>query len=193
MAWKGREPHWTLTPEIEERIRRTFRTSTGNGEVRELARSLGIPRWRISRWALELGVRERLAKEPDWSPAELAILERFSHQCLQRIQLRLKKAGYKRSENAILLKKKRMRFHPSDNGYSANSLAGCFNVDPKVVTRWIEAGYLKAERRGTARQECQGGDMWWISPRAVRDFVHENVGLIDIRKVDKFWFVDLMR
>ena len=191
-GWKGRTPRWKLTPETEARIRSVFRTSTGNGEVRELARSLCLPRWRVSRWALELGVRERCAKEPPWSDTELQILERWTHLCLERIQIRLKKAGFARSLNGIILKKKRMRFRACDNGYTANALAGCFNVDPKTITRWIEAGHLKAERRGTARQEVQGGDMWWIKEKDIRRFIIESVALIDIRKVDKFWLVDIL-
>jgi len=191
-GWKGRAPKWPLTPEIEGRVRSVFRSSTGDGEVRELARQINVPRWRVSRWALELGLRERLRKEPPWSEDELRILERHTHLCPQRIKDRLRKAGFDRSENGIILKKKRMRFRPSDNGYTANALAGCFGVDPKTITRWIIAGHLKAERRGTARQEIQGGDMWWMKEKDIQNFIVENVALIDIRKVDKFWLVDIL-
>ena len=33
---------------------------------------------------------------------------------------------------------------------------------------------------------------WWIKRKHVRDFVAESIGIIDIRKVDKVWFVDLL-
>jgi hypothetical protein len=141
---------------------------------------------------LDLGLRERHRKEPEWSESELRILENWTHLCADRIQIRLKKAGFIRSLNGIILKKKRMRFRPCDNGYTATALGGCFGVDAKTVTRWIEAGHLKAERRGTARQEVQGGDMWWIQEKDIKRFIVENVALVDFRKIDKFWAVDVL-
>lgn len=71
-------------------------------------------------------------------------------------------------------------------------MASEFGVDIKVVTRWIDQGWLVAGRRGTKRVESQGGDQWWIKRKHVRDFVIESIGIIDIRKVDKVWFVDLL-
>jgi hypothetical protein len=191
--WKGRTPKWQLTPEIEAQIRRVYRESTGDGEIRDLAKRLGIPRWRISRWALHLGVVEPRRKEPDWNDAEIAVLKRWAHLTPERIQIRLKSAGFHRSVMGIFLKRKRMRFLRNLDGYTSRQLAECFGVScSKTVTRWIELGHLKAERRGTNRLEIQGGDMWFIREKDVRQFIIESIALIDIRKVDKFWFVDLL-
>lgn len=191
--WKGRTPRWQLTPEIEASIRRVYRETTGNGEINAFSKRLGIPSWRISRWALHLGVVEPRRKEPDWSDPELAVLERWAHLTPERIQIRLKHAGFHRSVMGIFLKRKRMRFLRNLDGYNSRQLAECFGVNcSKTITRWIEAGHLKAERRGTNRLEIQGGDMWWIHEKDIRRFIVENIALIDIRKVDKFWFVDLL-
>ena len=65
-------------------------------------------------------------------------------------------------------------------------------VDDHCITRWIGLGYLQAKRRGTDRTPQQGGDIWYIKDRWVRDFVVDHVNEIDIRKVDKYWFVDLL-
>ncbi len=190
--WKGRTPRFTLTPEIAEQIRKIYREKTGDGEVRDLARRLCIPRWRISRWALHLGVVELRKKEPDWSDAELAVLERWGHLTIERIQIKLKLAGFQRSLMGILLKRKRMRIPANFEEYTATKLAECFGVYVKTVTRWIVLGYLRAGKRGTDRSEAQGGDMWWIREKDVRRFVVENVELVDFRKVDKVWLVDLL-
>jgi hypothetical protein len=139
-----------------------------------------------------MGVVEPRRKEPNWSEEELEILEKHGHLCLERIQIRLKKAGFSRSLNGILLKRKRMRIPGNFEEYSANRLAECFGVDPKTVTRWIQDRHLVAGKRGTDRLPQQGGDMHWIRARDVRRFVVENVALVDFRKVDKFWLVDLL-
>jgi len=56
------------------------------------------------------------------------------------------------------------------------------------VLRWIEKGLLKASKKGTKREN----DEWHIEDRHIRQFIVENVGIIDIRKVDKVWFVELL-
>ena len=78
------------------------------------------------------------------------------------------------------------------DGQSVTKLAMCFGVDVHSVSRWIKEGLLKAQMRGTQRTERQGGDIYYIRDQWIRDFIKENIGLIDIRKVDKFWFVDVM-
>jgi hypothetical protein len=75
---------------------------------------------------------------------------------------------------------------------SAHQTAECFGVDAKTVTRWISLGLLRADRRGTERVAEQGGDMWFIREKYLRRFVLENLNQVDLRKVDKYWFVDLI-
>jgi hypothetical protein len=182
-----------VTPEMDAVIRRVYRTEgTGSGEVRELARRLGLPRWKVSRRALELGVRESKIKESPWSETELRILERNAHLSPQRISIRLARVGYRRTATAVTLKLKRLRLRSNLNGMSARQTAECFGVDAKTVTRWISLGLLRADRRGTERVAEQGGDMWFIREKYLRRFVLENLNQVDLRKVDKYWFVDLI-
>jgi hypothetical protein len=110
----------------------------------------------------------------------------------ERIRLALKMAGFNRSTTGILLKRKRLGMLQNMPGQSATSLAKCFGADAKMITGWIENGWLKAEKRGTHRTEKQGGDMYYILTSDVREFIIDNIGVIDIRKVDKFWFVDML-
>jgi hypothetical protein len=77
-------------------------------------------------------------------------------------------------------------------GQSATSLAQCFGVDAKTITRWIGLGHLKAGKRGTARTAIQGGDMWFIKDKAIREFVLSCPELVDLHKVDKLWLFSLL-
>jgi len=183
---------YPITPEIHERIKTVYQKMTGNGEVNELAKELGYPRWRLSRYALLQGWVAKTHKEPDWTEKELGILERSAHLVPERIQINLKRVGFKRSLAGIVLKRRRMRFLQNIDGSTARSVAECFGIDVHGVTRYIEKGWLKARRRGTKRTERQGGDHWLIKDQWVRDFVINHVGVIDFRKVDKYWLVDLL-
>jgi hypothetical protein len=182
-----------FTPEMDKRIREAYRTEPWKGAINALAVKMMLPRWRVSRRAREIEAYEPKIKEKPWNEEELHILEQKAHLTPPRIQIALKKAGYTRSVTGIILKRKRMRFTANLKGMSARQCAECFGLEcPKSVVRWIDKGLLRAKRRGTARVEEQGGDMWFIKEKDLRNFIVENIGLIDIRKVDKFWFVDIL-
>lgn len=187
-----------FTPEIKEQLRKIYLTEVGikpvadRGAVKDLATKTGIPRWKLSRQAREMGLLAKQKKEPPWSDRELRILHSSAHLSLDRIQIHLKKVGFKRSTQGIYVKRKRMRFMANLNGQSATSTAMCFGVDVKVITGWIKKGWLKAKRRGTNRTAIQGGDIWWIKDMWIKDFIISSVAVIDIRKIDKYWLVDLL-
>jgi hypothetical protein len=86
----------------------------------------------------------------------------------------------------------RLRIKQNLDGYSACSLASAFGVDVHKVCRWIQRGLLQAKPRGTARTDKQGGDTWWIPMAAVRHFVMRAPEEIDLARVEKFWFLDLV-
>jgi len=182
--------------EQDEMIMRTYREiqpDAGRSPVvRLLADKLKFPRWVISRRARDIGAYEPRLKEPVWSEKELKILERNAHHHPETIRRHLKKSGFIRSITGIIIKRKRMRFLKGMDEQSVTKLAMCFGVDVHSVSRWIKEGLLKAQMRGTQRTERQGGDIYYIRDQWIRDFIKENIGLIDIRKVDKFWFVDVM-
>lgn len=190
---------YPITPEIEAEIRRVYLEQVGMGScakgdapVRHLARRLGLPRWKISRRAIELGLIAKQKKEPNWSEKELEILEHHAHKCPAVIQRHLKKEGVARTEVAIVLKRKRMRFLQNLPWCSATSLAECFGVDMKTVQRWILKGHLRATKRGTKRLPQQGGDEWWIKEKDIKQFLIEYICEVDLRKVDKYWLVDVL-
>lgn len=182
-----------FTPTVDEEIRRAyhlFLDYNNRTAISACARKLQVPRWAINRRAAVLGLSR--IKEPEWNAAETTILERWGHLTDAVIQRRLKAEGFHRSINAVHLKMKRLHIRQNLDGYSANGLAVAFGVDGHKVTYWINRQMLKATRRGTARTESQGGDTYWITHKAVREFVLKHPDEIDLRKVEKWWFLDLV-
>lgn len=191
-----------FTPEMDAEIRRVYENevamlppSSGHAPVRELAKRLGLPRWKVSKRAFRLGlvpVSHARKKEPDWCEAELALLKENASLSYERIRVKLLAAGYKRGLEAIRIKLVRTIGAKPKEGYSANSLAGLFGVDSSSIRTWIDDGLLSASRQGTSRTEKQGGDSYLILPPDVRRFIIGNVSLVDFRKVDKHWLVEML-
>jgi hypothetical protein len=184
--------HFPITPEIHAAIEKVYLRDTGNGQVRALSIRLGYPRWKITRYAIQCGLIAKQKKEPDWSDREIHVLELNAHRSPETIQRKLKAAGLGRSVTGIVLKRKRMRFLGNLNGMSANSLAQCLGVDSHFVTRAIKAGRLRATMRETKRTPQQGGDAYYILPKDIRTYILNWLCEIDIRKVSKWWFCDLL-
>lgn len=181
-----------ITPEIHTAIEKVYRRGTGNGQVHALAVRLNYPRWKISRYAIQCGLIAKQKKEPDWSDREIHILELNAHRSPEVIQRKLKSSGFLRSATGIVLKRKRMRFTKNLRGMSATSLAKCLGVDAHFVMRAIHGGRLKASMRGTNRTAIQGGDIYFIEDQDIKKYILTWLNEIDIRKVDKWWFCDLL-
>jgi hypothetical protein len=141
-----------------------------------------------------LGLTIQRRKEPNWSPEELAVLEKYSWMGPERIRLQLKRrCGTNRTSTAICVKRKRLRLTTRNgDGYTANRLAGLLGVDSHKVIRWIKRGWLAAHKRGTGRTADQGGDSWWITHASARRFVLEHPEEYLLRSVDQLWFLDLV-
>ena len=190
---KGVKPvKYTITPEAHERIKRVYQTDSGNGQIAALARALGLPRWKITRHAIQQGWTQKQKKEPEWTDREIHILQINAHMALGGIQKRLKTSGFHRTIYGIQLKRRRLNMLKNLKGHTARSVAQCLGVDDHFVTRAIREGKLSAGRRGTDRTPQQGGDQWYIKDDDIRAYIVDNVHEIDLRKVDKYWFVDLM-
>lgn len=187
---------WSSTAQIDRAIAAAYARPADKADLKRLAADLGRPYWWIKKRAMLLGLAQaRLSdnREPEWSAAEVALLEKHAHKMPDVIARIFRANGYRRTATAIVVKRRRLGCDTVDiDHYTVNQLAREFGIDSHVVTRWIDKGWLKAERRGTKRVAVQGGDQWWIKRRHVRDFVAESVAVIDLRKVDKVWFVDLL-
>ncbi len=186
-----------FTEEIDARIRRVYQEEVGmksklhTGYLKKLGKELNMPSWRISKRATELGVLPTKKKEPNWSDQELKILYTSAHLSLGMIQKNLKKLGFHRTQQGIQQKRKHMRFLQNLHGHSAASVAIGFGVDKKTAVRWIENGWLKATRRETTRNEGKA-NLFYIKDKWIREFIIESVAIIDFRKLDKYWIVDIL-
>ncbi len=185
---------WKYKPDskLDAAIRDAYRNQRlgDRHALKRLSQEVGWPPYAIYRRGAELGVTR--AKEYPWSAAEEDLLERFGHLTPSGIQRRLAAAGYSRSVAAIQIKLNRNRIKQNLDGYSATRLADAFGVDVHKILSWIRRGLLKAQPRGTDRVAAQGGDIWWISQRNAKRFVLRAPEEIDLARVEKIWFLDLL-
>lgn len=188
-GWVVERQAWESSAAIDAVIIRTFQTRPDKGAVQRLAQTVGRPRWWVSKRAAKLGLVAPRFKEPAWSEAEIDLVCERAHRPLSTIRKALSRAGFKRTETAIAVKLKRIGADRTDPVHlNANQLAGVMGVDRKTVSGWIARGLLKATRRAASDKD----DFWAIHRKDIRRFVIDNVAVIDLRKVDKFWFVDMM-
>ena len=192
-------PPWT--PEQDAEIRAVYENQVGKNRrdagkpVAELAEKLNQPRWRISKRAFDLAAVPtslKRKKEPPWSEAEYKILRENAAFTLSNIQQKFKAAGFDRSRMAIKIKINRTLGRKPKAHYTGTSLSKRFGIDSHSISNWIQSGFLKAAMQGNKRTARQGGDSYVIQEADVRQFVIENVEVVDFRKVDKFWLVELL-
>jgi len=184
---------YRFTPEMDEEVRGAYHFFIEHNNRRAIgacARKLGLPRWMITRRAAILGLAR--IKEPEWSAAEINVLEQCGHLSSAVIRRKLREKGFRRSANAIHLKIRRLRIKQNLEGYSARSLARAFGVDCHKVMYWINRKMLNATRRGSAGPESHGVDAYWITHTDVREFVLTHPDEVDLRRVEKWWFLDLV-
>lgn len=157
--------------------------------VARYAKKLNYPEHRMYERAGELGLRR--AKEPMWSDQELRIMQKAAHLSCYAIQQRLKKAGYHRTELAIMTRLRVLRLRANTPYYTARQLAMClgfYGVDP--ISRWVRQGLITPTYKGTERKER--GDVMLFHETEIRRFILENQTLVDLRKVDQYWFFEVM-
>jgi len=147
-----------------------------------------FPRWQIRRKAAELGLVR--SKEPRWTREEEEWLEK--HLPRKSIKKIAKQLG--RTTTAVKLKAKGLDIRKTrmDGNYSGLEAAMILGCDDHKIIRAIRKGLLKARRRNTERTSAQGGDIWLIRPFDLRNYVIASPGEIDIRRVDKISFIDLL-
>lgn len=172
-------------PEQDLFIRQRYDIREKN-RSKEIGSALGVPRWAVNRRAADLGLSR--PKERFWSLSDVHYLETHYHKT--QIKKVAKKLG--RSVTAVRLKSKRVGYQKKGEGYTATSLAVALGVDIHWVSDRIARGLLHATRRGTERTPQQGGDMLLITNTALVRFLRNHTFEIDLRKVDHFWFLDLV-
>jgi len=175
---------------MDKEILYTYSINTDNRpRLTHLAKKFNIPRWAIYQRALKIEAVTSSHQKKAWTEEEIKILERYAHYEPQTIMKRLKKAGYERSIASIVLKRKRMRLLSNLKGMSACLCAEFLGVDLHWVLNHISTGSLKAE---VIRRDREGKANYFIREKDLRKFIIINPDLIDLRKVEKYYFIELV-
>ncbi len=152
------------------------------------------PRWYVKRKALEMGLA-RCTRMPNWSEKEIEYLHKeYPRKGFVAIQNALKRrnGGILRSVTAILLKRKREHLNKRSDGFTLRMVETLLGADHHKIESWVVRGWLKDGRKGTDRTPAQGGDMHHFEARDLRDFVVHHYEEIDLRRVEKFYFIQLV-
>lgn len=180
------------TAEIDALIRAAY-AQPAIGTTARLAERIGRPRQWIHLRARQLGIALPRVQPAPWRRDEDALLEANVHLSLRTIQKRLRAAGYERTEGAISCRihhdlKLRIREARQDNGlHSATSFAALMGVRQQTVLHWIAREGLPARRRNEDAGELSE---WEIDLKRLRPWMAAHAQSIDLRKVDKYWFLD---
>lgn len=154
--------------------------------LKRLYRLLPYPRWSIRVRAQQFGLTRK--KEPRWTSRDEEYLRRnIGTTPWPKMAKRLN-----RTIIAVKLHSKRIGLRKTRVGLTATSAARLLGCDTHVLTKWIRKGWLPAVPRGTDRHAQQGGDAYFIRPLDLRRVVIEHPEEIDLRRVDKLWFIDLL-
>jgi hypothetical protein len=192
--------HHTITPEVHERLRVVYqyqgqkrqRRPQGVPTVRELAEEVGVSKKILCDYAARQGWVT--PKEKPWTRAELRLLDKYAHLSPAMIQRHLKAAGCLRSEMGIRVMRTRRKAHKGSPYYSSHAMTQLFGIDSHTLDRvWLRKypDELKYELKGE-RQRRQAGDIKLFHVDTIRQFVINHPEEIDLRKVDKMWFLWLV-
>ena len=181
---------YLFTPERDREILYTYSINTDSKpRVISLAKKFNMPRWAIYQRALKIGAVNSSHQKRPWNDEEIRILEKNARYEPLTIKKKLAKAGFQRSMASIVLKRKRMRLLSNLEGMSACICAEFLGVDLHWVLNYINTGSLKAE---VIRRDREGRANYFIREKDLREFIINNPDLIDLRKVEKYYFIELV-
>ncbi|UPJ55384.1 hypothetical protein [Bradyrhizobium sp. 192] len=180
---------------FDDKLRALYEQGDGRkkGELNAFADEHKLPRWWITKRATKLGLVIPHKKEPPWTAAENELMKRVPLHNPDRCAELFREHGFARSATAIMVRAKRLdlsrRFRET---LSATAVSKILGIDSKGVTAECINGRLEASKRQTRRLNQQGGDPWSIEPAALRAYIIEHLERIDLRKVEKFAFIQIV-
>lgn len=177
---------------VRDEYRRMLHGRRPYSVKQRLGAKLGIPGWVAQRRATELGLTR--VKEPRWSEPEMELLTKHAWKHPNTLAAIFRRHGFQRSVNAIhIMVTRRLGGRLANRPwYAATQLAKLLGVDSHLVLRWISSGQLRAERIGEGWTEGQSCAKYKIRSLDFRTFVAANPHVVDLRKVDQLWFIDLL-
>lgn len=185
-------PAWT--PEEDAQIREAYATHNAHTigpRLRELFPTR--PKWSLTRRAQVLGAATVRRKEPPWSEEEQKLLEEVSWMSPERIGTKFRERGFQRTTTAIAIRMNRHRLRKGIDSYTAQGLARMLDVDIHKVSKWIDEGWLQADRR----KETGGNhDRHHITTAAIQAFLVAHPEQYELSKLEragsKMWFLELI-
>ena len=184
--WKHRgqirkKYEWTAD---RDELLRTRYDGIIKGRAAEIATVLGWPTWVIKRRAAELGLTYHLDPKPWTKEEEAFLLEHVGSRLLPWIARQLH-----RSVTSVKMKCRHMELSLRyREGYTLRELELCFGCDHRVIEGWVREEKLHIRRRGTERAH----DAWYVTDTDLLRFITDHPLAFPLRKVDQFWFMDLV-
>jgi len=171
---------------ILEQIRHTYQEGYYYGAVRELSKRLGMCHQTISGIASRHGFNRAnpCRNHSEWSEAELKILNRHAFSSVITIQRRLKERGFSRGRGLISSKRIETEAKLNSGGNNADTVAELLGIPKSTLHSRIKSGLLKAKMMDSGN--------YYIKDKDVRSFVLDNMNLINLCKVEKFWFLSVI-
>lgn len=192
---------WKFTDEIDNKLREIYSRPAarfagnnfrekGKG-VKAYATELGWPHHVLVHRASQLGIAR--IKEKPWTTEERSLLSELAHFSPTRIWKTFKERGFKRTEASIACMRKKSQAFKTAPWYSATSLALLIGVEAHMVTNnWIPKGLKFIWKGSKRRAQWQGGDVRLFHQKEIRRFFIEHPEEIDLLKVDKYWFLEMI-
>lgn len=168
---------------------RKWRLYGNKKSIQAAADQLHWPKWVLTHRAIELGLSR--AREQPWSAAEEEILETWGWMDLAHIRARLKKAGYERTATGIKVKMVRLKLRKSAfDGWSERALAEFLGVDEHKILVWRKNRWLRPHKTGI--KVAGTSEKLFFTRAMVRTFILHHPDEIDLARVEKFTFLDLI-
>jgi TfoX/Sxy family transcriptional regulator of competence genes len=190
--WSLQRRKWHHTDAIDEAIRKAFQHKyERRGCVRAAVKATGWPEHAVFRRAVELGLTSAWSEVP-WSEPEEELVSELAWQSPAVVQDQIKKRfGKHRTQSSIIAKRNRLKCMKNLDGLTHSGLEEALGVGQRMVDRWLESGKIRGILRFPENQAI-GRSVWFFPHWEVRRFIMENLEEIDLARVEKHWFVDLI-
>lgn len=184
---RGKPRLYPLTPEREAYMRAHYQPHV-RGISHRVAGVLGVPKWRVCRWASELGLTGTQTERRPWTPEEDSVLEaHLGQRHIGWIAKRLR-----RSLTSVTVRAKRLGLSRRAHDWlTAEQVALAFGVDRGTPLHWIAKGLLVAQRWGQDHANGRAS-AWRVEVEDIRRFVQAHPTAFSLAKVDQVWFLDLV-
>lgn len=189
-----------ITPDQDSIIRSCWASEKWNlTAAKKAAKLTGLTYTCCARRAMELGIYSaaHILNRSSWTDEEIDILEAGINKLhtILTIQKTLAGSGSKRTLTAIRDQISVNKMRSGRTGMTQKDLAAALGVGPMTIEKWRAEGKIHGKRLPDIYPGGRVYDLnvpWNYSRAAIRVFIYSYPHLIDLRRVDQVWFLDLM-